>query len=262
MNSRAFAVLLLLASTALSGCSYELQHALNEDDANDIYTLLSENGIAAKKSKEEGGNEATYLIVVNKTDAAQATKLLREHSLPRPQHSGWEGIMKNKGMIPTEMEQRAMALQAQQGEIERGLNKIDGVLEVHAIPMQPENNDLTQPEKKPLNSAAILLKYRPTAEGKSPLSEQKIREYVAAALPDTRPENVNVILTEARPPGTEINEQSRMVTVLGMQMTAASASSFRLLIGVVGFAMFVMVGLTLFAFMREAGGAHPKPRRG
>jgi type III secretion protein J len=254
--------LLLLAVAVLAGCSYELQHNLNEDDANQIYTLLSKNGISAKKAKEEGGNEPTYMIAVAKTDAAQATELLREHSLPRQQQPGWESITKNKGMIPTEMEQRAMGLQALQGEIDRGLNKIDGILDVHVIPMQPENVDLTQPDKKPLNSVAVLVKYKPNAEGRPPIEEQAIRSWVAAASPDTRPEQVKVILTQSQPTSQELTEASRLVSVLGMQMTAASASQFKLLILVIGGVMTVMIALTLFLLLRGPSAAQARPRRG
>ncbi len=246
--------LLALVALALSGCSYELQHNLNEEDANDIYTLLSKNGISSKKMKEEGGNEPTYQIIVAKADAAQATELLREHSLPRPQHPGWEGISKSKGMIPTEMEQRAMMLQALQGEVERGLQKVDGILEVTAIPMQPENNDLTQPDKKPANSASVLVKYRPTPENKPPLDEQKIREWVASALPDTRPENVRVLLSEAHGVTSEFTPGMKMVTVLGgMQMTEASRQQFLYIVGIMAIVAILSIGINIIFMMRGSG---------
>lgn len=260
MNLRVVAAL-ILSSTLLTGCSYELQHNLTEDDANDIYTLLSKNGITSKKAKEEGGNDITYMVTVAKTDAAQATELLREHSLPRQQRPGWESIAKNKGMIPTEMEQRAMFLQALQGEIERGLNKIDGILDVHVVPMQPENTDLTQPDKKPLNSVAVLVKYRPNSDGRAPLDERSIREWVATAAPDTRPENVKVIMSMAQTATQELTESNRLVSVLGMQMTAASASQFKLLIMILGGAMTVIIAFTAYFLLRGSPTPQQRPRR-
>jgi type III secretion protein J len=259
MNLKVAAVLLFAVS--LTGCTYELQHNLSEDDANEIYSLLSKNGIASKKMKEDTGNEPTYLVVVAKTDAAQATDLIREHSLPRAQRPGWEFISKNKGMIPTEMEQRAMFLQALQGEIERGLNKIDGIVDVHVVPMQPENTDLTQPDKKPLNSVAVLVKYRANADGRPPIDERAIREWVATASPDTRSDNVKVILSQAQLPSQELTEASRLVSVLGMQMTAASASEFKEVMG--GMFAVTLCSLVLFGYMlmRGSPSTPARPRR-
>src|SRR5689334_1939104 len=97
---------LALVSLFAVGCSVDIQHHLAERDANDIYVLLSENGISAKKAIEEGGNEPTFVVSVPKQDAAQALKLLTEHSLPRPLSDGLGTCKKNKGMVPTQMEER------------------------------------------------------------------------------------------------------------------------------------------------------------
>jgi len=97
---------------ALSGCSLELQHNLNEQDANDILVLLQENGIDASKTKEEGGNEPTFLVKVAKTDYRQSARLLTQYSLPRPKAPGLEIFRQTKGMIPTQTEERAMLMEA------------------------------------------------------------------------------------------------------------------------------------------------------
>lgn len=252
--------LLFVSALVCAGCSYDLEHHLDEKDANEIYALLARNGINAKKGLEEGGNEPTYLITVAKTDAAQASDLLREHALPRPKSPGLHGITASKGMIPTEVEQRAEFLEALAGEITTALNKFDGVLESHAVVNLPQDNDLT-PEKRAANTASVFVKYRPTLEGKPPLDEAHLKAFVANALPETRPENVTVILSQAQLSSAELNEASQMKSVLGMQMTAASVAQFRWVVGVMGMAMLAMLGLTAYMFLRGTPAPTSRSRR-
>ena len=127
----------VVSALVASGCTVELQHELQEDDANDIYVLLQRNNIDAKKTREEGGNEPKYVISVSKADVADAAQLLREHSLPRPKADGLSVFKKNKGMIPTATEERAMFLEALGGEISNTLNRVPGVLEAQGQRVVP-----------------------------------------------------------------------------------------------------------------------------
>lgn len=252
----------LLASLLLAGCSVELQHDLTEDDANDIYVLLQHNGIEAKKLKEEGGNEPKYVISVAKQDVADAAKLLREHSLPRPKADGLGVFKKMKGMIPTQTEERAMFIEALGGEVSNSLNRIPGVLEARTIVMIPEVNDLTQPEKKPLPTASVFIKYRPGPDGKPPLSDTDVREFVAAAVPEMKKEAVKVLMTPAALPDADANPDSRMQTVAGLRMTKSSAEQFKLFAGIGGLLVLAMGGLVFWSFMRggSSGGSSRSSR--
>ncbi len=240
---------LAVALTALSACSVELHHGLTEQDANDIYVLLSEYGISSTKLREEGGNTPTYLISVPKADAAQASRLLKEFSLPRPSQAGLSIFAKSKGMIPTQTEERAMFLEALGGEVSMALNKIDGVLEARAIVNIPESNDLTA-EKRPEPSASVLIKYRPVGEGKIPLGEDDIKEFVARAVPEMTRDRVKVLLTQALPPSGNATPESQLKDVFGMRMTASSASTFRTIVGVGALAILGMAGFLIWQFMR------------
>lgn len=244
----------------LSACSIELQHSLSEQDANDIYVLLNENGIDVKKEKEEGGNEPTYKITVAKKDASQAAKLLREYSLPRPQAGGFNQISKGKGMIPTAVEERAMFLEAVAGEVTNALNKVDGVLEARVIVQIPEKNDLAQPEKKPLPTASAFVKFRTGDDGAPPLKEGQVKQFVATAVEDLKPENVTVIMSESHGPGGGKSDPSmQLQDILGLRMTAASAGQFKTMVALAGVLMLAMAGFTGWTFVR--GGSSSKPRR-
>lgn len=253
-------LLVPLAVVLLTGCSIELQHDLPEQDANDVYILLTKNGIAAKKERQEGGDTPMYMITVPKQDATQAAEMLKQHSLPRPRTDGLEIFIKNKGMVPTQTEERAMLLQALGGEVARALNQVDGVLSVQAIVMIPENNDLTQAENRPKPSASVLVRYRNTTDEQPPVSEDLVRRFVASAVPEMSPDKVTVLLSQSTPPAADVTPENRLQDVLGLRMTAASATQFKLMVGLTALVMLGMAGFTTFTVLRAGGSAKP-PRR-
>jgi|APLak6261678615_1056124.scaffolds.fasta_scaffold01666_2 type III secretion protein J len=244
--------------TFASACSTNLQHDLNEDDANDIYVLLQKKSIDAVKLKEGEGKEARYVIQVPKADVATAAQLLREHSLPRPKSDGLAIFKMTKGMIPTQTEERAMFIEALGGEVSNALNRIPGVLEARTIVMMPEVNDLTQPEKKPLPSASVLIKYM-AVDGKPPVAIDDVQGFVANAVPELKKENVKVLLTEAKFV-TEVSEEPRLQRVLGVNVDKASAGTFKAIIGVFALLFIAMAGVTAFMVVRKPAGARPAPR--
>jgi type III secretion protein J len=261
MRSLSLRVLFLVASSSLVGCSIELQHDLPEDDANEIYVLLQHNGISATKLKEEGGNEPRYIISVPKQDVAAAAQLLKDHSLPRPKADGLAVFKRMKGMIPTQTEERAMFIEALGGEVSNTLNRIPGVLEARAIVMIPEVNDLTQPDKKPQASASVLIKFTPE-DGKPPVSETEVREFVSMSVPELKKENVKVLMTEAKSVASSVvDQESRMQSVLGLRMEKASADSFKVMVAVNALLFLALAGVAAFLIIRKpSGNGRPAPR--
>ncbi len=247
--------LLLPLALVLTGCSVELQHDLSEDDANDIYVLLQNQGCDPKKVKEEGA-EGKYVISVPKALVAKSAKLLRENSLPRPQADGLHIFAKMKGMIPTATEERAMFVEALGGEISNALNRVPGVLEARTIVMIPESNDLTQPDKKPLPTASVFLKYRAELD-KPPLSDDQVREFVATAVPEMKKDGVTVLTKRAEPSDASKTSDTQE-SVMGITVLSG-ADTLRGLIAAGSVALLLMAGLSVFAFMRKP--AAPKRTR-
>ena len=241
-----------------SACSVNLQHDLTEDDANDIYVLLQKKSIDASKLKEGEGKEARFVISVPKADVATAAELLREHSLPRPRADGLSIFKMTKGMIPTQTEERAMFIEALGGEVSNALNRIPGVLEAKTIVMIPENNDLTQPEKKPAPTASVLIKYMASTDGKAPVAMDDVQSFVANAVPELKKENVKVLMTEAKFV-TEVSEEPRLQRVMGVNIDKASAGTFKAIIGVFALLFIAMAGVTAFMVVRKPA-ARPAPR--
>jgi type III secretion protein J len=243
---------LAVAALVASACTVNLQHDLNETDANDIYVLLQNNSINADKVKEGEGKDARYVITVPKADVAAAAVLLREHSLPRPEATGLAIFKQTKGMIPTQTEERAMFIEAIGGEVSNALNKIPNVLEARTIVMIPENNDLTQSEKKPMPSASVLIKYMPdnAKGGKEPVSETDIKEFVSRAVPELKPEAVKVIMTQFLPPAKEENE-NRAQVVMGVRVDKSSAGTLKGMIAIGVLMMVMLAGVIVFLLLRK-----------
>jgi type III secretion protein J len=249
----------------LGACSVNLQHDLNEDDANDIYVLLQKKGIAAEKVKEGEGKDARYIIAVPKADVATAAQLLREHSLPRPKADGLAIFKQTKGMIPTQTEERAMFIEALAGEVSNALNRIPGVLEARTIVMIPETNDLAQPDKKPQPSASVLVKYMPGEDPKvndgKPILEEEVQAFVANAVPELKKDNVKVIMTPAKfVISDQLDPDEQWKTILGVKVHAASAGTFKAIIGSFAMLFLLMAGAVVFLVIRKPGGARPPPR--
>jgi len=241
----------------LAGCSLELQHDLNEDDANEIYVLMLKKGIEASKVKEGEGKDARFVISVPKSKVRQAAELLREYSLPRPRSDGLAIFKQTKGMIPTQTEERAMLIEALGGEISNALNRIPGVLESRTIVMIPEVSDLTQAEKRPQPTASVLVKYM-AVDGKSTVSPEQVRGFVANAVPELKSENVQVLMTEAKFL-SENNSDCQPETILGIQVVCGSATAFRTLVGVFALLFFGLAGGVVFmVFRRPPGRAPPR----
>jgi type III secretion protein J len=248
-----------VVAVALGGCMTNLQHDLNEDDANDIYVLLQKKGIPATKVKEGEGKDARYVIAVPNADVAAAAELLREHSLPRPKADGLAIFKQTKGMIPTQTEERAMFIEALAGEVSNALNRIPGVLEARTIVMIPEVNDLAQPDKKPMPSASVLIKYMPQEGSALPVAVEDVQAFVANAVPELKKENVKVLMTEAKFV-TETSNEPRLQRVLGVNVDKASAGTFKAMIGIFALLFLLMAGATAFLALRKPGGGKAPAR--
>jgi type III secretion protein J len=255
---RRFALRAFVLGCALlaSACTTKLQHELNEDDANEIYVLLIKNGIDATKEREGEGKEARYIISVPKADAQVAAELMRDHSLPRPRSDGLAIFKQTKGMIPTQTEERAMFIEAVGGEVSNALNRVPGVLEARTIVMIPENNDLTQPDKRPLPSASVLIKYF----GESPpLKEDDVQEFVAHAVPEMKKENVKVIQRPAT--FATMTNTDPYKSVMGISVRETSATTLKLMIGGFGLFSIVMAAAVFFLLTRKPATSSGRPSR-
>jgi len=226
----------VLAATVLgllAGCEAEVQHGLNEKDANEIRVVLSQQNIPTKKEREDG-QTVTWAILVPRGEVNRATELLVANHLPPDHQAGLAQTYATPSMVPTATEEKARYIGALQGELAQTLESIDGVLSARVNVNIPNTSDLEDSSQRPMPSAAVVVTYRQVydAQGKPsdkpPLSEDKIKALVARAIPQLQVQNVEVALTPANLPGGNVTGEG-YTDIAGLRMNADSVMTFKLM---------------------------------
>lgn len=186
-------VFLAFLNAVAAGCSAEIVHGLSEPQANQVVSALSESGIPASTSREEGGRSERWTVSVAADDRTRALAVMRENGLPRSSGRGLAEVFPKPSLIPTPTEERAMMMQAVMGELERTLETIDGVTlaRVHVVLPGGAESGLA-PHKAPAASAAVLIKTRPNAF----VDRAAVKRLVAKGVESLKEENVTVEIFE------------------------------------------------------------------
>ena len=190
--SRLFLVSLfgLLAGTA--SCAARVQHGLDERQANEIQTVLMERGFRARKVVEDG-RPPTWAVEVESSDAADAVRVLAELGLPRARPAGIRELLK-PGLVPDPVEQHALLLEAQSGELARTLEAVDGVLSARVHLVRPAPTRAGVPGA--LTKAAVYLRARPTAAFHLRAMQEDLRALVAGSVEELEPGAVTLVVSE------------------------------------------------------------------
>ncbi|HVP62835.1 MAG TPA: flagellar M-ring protein FliF [Myxococcaceae bacterium] len=207
----------LLALVALvlpgAGCSARVQHGLDERQANEIQTVLMERGFRARKVVEEGRPPA-WSVEVESVDAADAVRVLAELGLPRARPAGVRELLK-PGLVPDPVEQHALLLEAQSGELARTLEAVDGVVSarVHLVRPQPTRTGVPSSPTK----AAVYLRAQPAASAHLQTVKDELRALVAGSVEGLEPAAVTLVVSEVVstvPPRAPAPERSAWVPAL------------------------------------------------
>jgi len=174
------------------GCSARVQHGLDERQANEIQTVLMERGLQARKAVEDG-RPPTWAVEVDPADAADAVRILAELGLPRARPAGVRELLR-PGLVPDPVEQHALLLEAQSGELARTLEAVDGVLSarVHLVRPQPARAGAVPPPTK----AAVYLRARPSAAAHLQSMRDELRGLVAGSVEGLEPSGVTLVVSE------------------------------------------------------------------
>lgn len=195
LGMRALVVSVLLVGT---GCAAEtVVHGLNEKEANQIIEVLADNDITSNKLVNNTGREILYDVAVPAADKLAAIRVLNKHELPRRRDKGYQEVFAGTGIIPTSAEEKAKKLAALEGEIERQIKLIDGILDVQVQIVMPDESALrTTREQEPPTTAGVTVRYLPRPGGARPVTEPQIQALVAAGVEKLLPENVTVIIPQ------------------------------------------------------------------
>ena len=161
----------------LCACSetVNLQTGLKDGDANEIVSLLSRNGIEAKKHATKEG----VALLVKEADISRATDLMQAAGLPRQNLSNLGQVFKKEGMISTPLEERVRYIHGLSEELANTLRQFDRVVAARVHVVLPERIAPGEPIQP--SSAAVFVKYRPPFDEDTVLP--RIRQMVASSIP-------------------------------------------------------------------------------
>ena len=190
-------------------------HGIDEREANKIIELLADHQVQANKLMVDSGRTVNYNIVVPGSSRVDAIRLLNRYEMPRRKDKGYTDVFAEGGLIPTSAEEKAKKLAALEGEIEKQLKLVDGVLDAQVQLVMPEESALrTSEEQKPQTTASVTLRYLPGAAGEKPLSEPQIQQLVAAGVENLTSDKVYPLLIPVMP-SRAATEMSQVSTQLG-----------------------------------------------
>jgi len=230
----------LLALCALGGCSTAVLHGLDEAAANDTAAALERAGVAAEKVADDAsaGGPAAFTVRVRHAEAPRALELLRALGLPRGRRHGFAEVYGQGSLIPTASEERARYLDALDGEIERTLETVDGVVGARVHLVLEESDPLAlEPAPRRAARASVLLKAR---AGKPSLGEAEVQRLVAGAAPGLEPAAVAVVITTAAEPAD--GAEARLASLGPVRVTAATRP---VLVAGIALALAALAGLAL-----------------
>jgi len=240
----ALAWLALVTLVMLSGCSQEVLHNVAEDEAARIVSVLQQHGITATKALDSA-EDNSWRIVVPRSSVGRAFAILAEYKLPRVQERRFQDVFGKRKLVMTPSEERALFLEALQGEISHTLESIDGVIDarVHLVSV---HRDITG--KVISNSkASVMLEYQPNERGLTPLQPNEVKKLVANAVENLSVDGVEVIQKPASIAAPSIVQPTdfNLVSVgpLVVEESALPALKF-----IVGIGVLLLGGLGVLVF--------------
>jgi type III secretion protein J len=185
---------LAFAALLAAGCGVELEHGLDERQANQVTAVLEEAGIGADKVADDAqGATGRYKVVVTRAEAARAFSLLEARDLPRRDDKGLAETFAAGGLLPSAVEERARYAAALGAELERTLEALPGVSAARVHLALPAEDPLVGENAHARPTAAVLLRTRgPTAP--TAIAESEIRRLVSGAVHTLQPADVSVVV--------------------------------------------------------------------
>ncbi len=266
-----------LFSLLFIGCSVPIQHGLSEKEANQIIVLLAKAKppIIAQKMKVAEGREVKWSIVVPKSDAIRAIKILQAHNLPPSKEKGFSELYTGGSMIPTATEERAKFILALSGELVRTLKKIPGVLDARVHLMIPKEKILRRPnEQPPLPSASVLLVVDPKIFPKSKIVRGRrifgprdkliidVKNLVSGSVERLTPQRVSVVIrnsiladssTVLSSGTSDADREEEMFTkVFTVRVHTEDAGKLKIILASIILVGGIFIVLTLLLFFRNA----------
>jgi type III secretion protein J len=240
------ALLVGLPALLLAACSVPVANGLDEPEANRIVVTLDRASIDATKELDPG-SEGKFRVNVARDDVASALGAMRDEELPRPHPPGVLDAFAKGALVPSETEERAAFVAGLEGDFERTLDGVDGVLSARVHLNLPEA-DGARDHGAARGSASVLVEHRGATP---PLSADAVQRIIAGGAPGLTTSDVAVVLLpRPAPPATRdrgLAHVGPIAVARGSLHTLEAA--FAALVAVVT----LLAGVTLFLYVRLRG---------
>jgi type III secretion protein J len=184
------------ALLAASGCTVPVAGGLDEGQANRVVLALDRAGVGSEKESDPA-TEGRFRVVVERDEAPRAITAMHAEDLPSPASPGLLDSMGKGALLPSRLAEHAQFLAGLNGELERTLLAIDGVLSARVHVSLPEADPLGDgPRMKA--TASVLLQHR---NATPPIDVHEVKRIVAGATPGLLPDDVAVVMVP-RPQST------------------------------------------------------------
>lgn len=242
--------LIVLFMLFLQGCYFELQHSLDEVEANEILLLLLESGLKAEKSRDSKQSDK-WMICVEAEDSQAALQLLIDNELPRQESPGFSELFAKEGLVPSEMQQTARYVSALAGELQKTLESDDSVLRARVHIHTPSEKKSRFQKSNQTASASVYLKLIDYGTLSEHLSDTAIKTLVSNSVANLDPENVSVVKSLSRSLPSDVPHQNVTPKTTANPLEPEQYRPVLLGIIAAGLMGFVLIA---FALIRSKGG--------
>lgn len=192
---------LVLAAVAVfvSGCENKgVANDLDQREANEIVSVLSDSGITSDIARERGGR-GKYSVEVPATDFTKAVHVLNERGLPAERQPSFSELVGSGGILPASREAEALKLdRAVAGQLEDLLRSHPAVSRVSVF---ASIHGVKAPNEPTMS---ITIARRPNV----PLSPEDVREIAGRAVMNVKPDRIGISVWQDTAPNGRVSPPS------------------------------------------------------
>jgi type III secretion protein J len=229
---------LLVAALLVSGCAAPVAAGLDEGDANAIVVALDRASVDSTKEVDPGV-EGKFRVLVAHDDVARALVTLNGEELPRAKPTNVLDAVGKGALVPSEMAEHAELVAGLEGELEKTLQGVEGVLSARVHLNVAEADPLNDRGIRPRSTASVLLAHRGSTP---PISTDDVQRLVAGGVPGLLPNDVAVV-TVSRAATPAVAPASALGHVGPLAVARSSMRAVQAVLG--GFVLLVAVLATL-----------------
>jgi len=183
-----FGVLFALVSL-ISGCKVPLYHNLNENEANQMLSLLINHGIDV--SKQVDGKSDSVQLLVEEGELSKAISILTSNGYPKKTFQKITDVFPSGQIVTSKEEQEAKLNFINEQNLASMLLQIPGVINSRVQINQPISSDIDLGSKKPPTVSALVI-YSSNYPVRSHLID--IRELIKNSISNLSDQNLSVVM--------------------------------------------------------------------